>query len=459
MSTIAMSDTCRVGVQCDADRFDFVVPADVPVAALIPSIVDHVAVGAVPTPSLGSHGVPADWQLSRIDGSSLSSRRSLRENGIRDGDILWLSRVRSAVASPPADDIIAQIAASLDAAPRWTPTAARIAASIIMLCGTGLVGYALLRSQSHQGERVPAMIAGLLCVSAFIAAVVCGRASRDTVTAPTLGSCACGYAAVAGYLVVPGDAEAPKLMLAGAVAATIAVLAARYTVSGTTVFTAAAAFCFSSAAAACAHVFVAVRVDTTGAMLGAAALVMLALTAPLAMWTGGLQVPRLPTSSGRATPDAVSGGTADNALRTHAIVTGLVCGFSAAAAVGATLGAFGGSARGAVFAAVTALVLALRTGTHVDLVQTAALMAGASACFALVFLWAVDSWAQYGSWISLAAACMAAGGAVLLAAPRSATASPLRRRCVEVAEYVALAAVIPAACWVCGVFGLVRGMA
>lgn len=38
------------------------------------------------------------------------------------------------------------------------------------------------------------------------------------------------------------------------------------------------------------------------------------------------------------------------------------------------------------------------------------------------------------------------------------TSSPLKRRCVELAEYAALAAVIPLACLVCGVFGAVRGL-
>jgi hypothetical protein len=39
-----------------------------------------------------------------------------------------------------------------------------------------------------------------------------------------------------------------------------------------------------------------------------------------------------------------------------------------------------------------------------------------------------------------------------------ATVNPLARRTVEVLEYLALAAVVPLACWVGGLYGLIRGV-
>ncbi len=448
-----MSDAFHVGVQSDGGRLDFALPADVAVAAVIPSIVDHAAVGTAAGEPRSWYAVPADWQLSRIDGRPLSPRTSLRDNGIRDGDILWLNRVRTAVASPPSDDVIAEMSTSLAIRPRWTPAAGRIAASIIVLCSAGLAGYALLRSQSQHGEHASAAIGGLLCACAFIVAVAYGRAYRDAVLTSALASCATAYAAMAGYLVVPGNAHAPKLTLAGAVGATVAVLAARHSRSGTAVFSAAAAFGYLASGAACAHLFVAAGVEATGAMLGAAATVMLAWSARLAMWAGRLRVPQLPADN------ADRRAVAARARHTHEIVTGLVCGFSAAAGFGAILAAVGGDVSGAVFAVIVGLVLLLRMSTHVDLVQTAALMACGAACFVTVFLWSVGVWPRHANWIGLGAAAAAAGGALLLTAPPSATTSPLARRFVELAEYAALAAVIPAACWVCGVFGAVRGLA
>lgn len=442
MSTIAMSGTCRVGVQFEARRLDFVLPADVAVATVIPSIVDHVAIGSV----AAHDAVPTGWQLSRVDGSQLASRLSVRGNGICDGDILWLSPVRTAVANP-RDDAIAEIAETLDASPRWTTVASAVAASVIMVCCTGIVGYALLRYNARQGTHASAISAGLLCILSLIAALASGRALRGTVSATVLGTCATAYAAVAGYLVVPGNPEAPKLMLAAATGATVAVLAARYTDCATTILIAAAAFGYLAAAAACAHLFIGAGVDATGAILGAAAMVMLAVSARLAIWMGRLQVAPLP------------GKIAADARRTHAIATGLVCGFGAAAVAGAILTASGNKANGALFTAIAAVVLVLRTGTHVDLVQTAVLMSCGTTSFAVVFLRAVNAWPRHANWICLATVGIAAGAVALLTAQRPAITSPLTRRCVELCEYAALAAVIPAACWVAGVFCAVRGLA
>jgi hypothetical protein len=46
----------------------------------------------------------------------------------------------------------------------------------------------------------------------------------------------------------------------------------------------------------------------------------------------------------------------------------------------------------------------------------------------------------------------------MLGAGFGATVNPLVRRTVEVSEYLALAAVVPLACWVGGLYGLIRGV-
>ena len=241
-------------------------------------------------------------------------------------------------------------------------------------------------------------------------------------------------------------------MLAGAASATAAVVAAHYTRNGTTVFTAIAVFGYLCAATACADVFMTVPLEATGAILATAATTMLVLSARTAIWTSRLPIPR--PADGRI--DA--GSIAIRAERTTRIVSGLVCGSSAAAAVGAGLAAVGARAEGAAFAVVVAAVLVLRSGTHVDLVQAGALVAGGVVCLGVVFLWMVRTWPQQANWISLGAAGMATVGAALHVVPQSRSGSPVLHRCVELTEYAALIAVIPLACLVCGVFGAVRGL-
>jgi hypothetical protein len=41
---------------------------------------------------------------------------------------------------------------------------------------------------------------------------------------------------------------------------------------------------------------------------------------------------------------------------------------------------------------------------------------------------------------------------------RTMTFSPIGRRSVDLLEYLALAVIVPLACWICGVYSTVRGM-
>lgn len=97
----------------------------------------------------------------------------------------------------------------------------------------------------------------------------------------------------------------------------------------------------------------------------------------------------------------------------------------------------------------------LRVRTHIDLRRRIALMvAGHIAVAAGVVLVVVSAPGQ-ANWVCVLATAIgltALGGAV------GVTLSPLARRAVDLVEYLALAAVVPLACWVGGVYGLVRGL-
>ena len=57
-----------------------------------------------------------------------------------------------------------------------------------------------------------------------------------------------------------------------------------------------------------------------------------------------------------------------------------------------------------------------------------------------------------------AALLSVAAGSLALGWLHGYPVSPVVRRSVEVLEYLILAAVLPMACWVAGLFGLVRGL-
>jgi type VII secretion integral membrane protein EccD len=282
-------------------------------------------------------------------------------------------------------------------------------------------------------------------VVAFVAATACARVYRQAHAALALGGCAVVWAAAAAYLAVPGDVAAPRLMLTGAVSGAASIIVARGIAVGITAFTAAASVSLLSALAAAVSALLPLTVAAVGALLAAAGVATLAFAARLALWGARARVPSLPGSAAgfHADPD-----------RTHALATGLVCGSCVAAALGAVLT----TQAGVVFATVVGVVLVLRTGTYVDLIQVSALIASGAACFASAFLWAVRAHPHIAPWLSLVAAAVAAAGVGMSAASGSASVSPLARRCAELVEYAALAALLPLACWVGGAFDAVRAL-
>jgi len=59
------------------------------------------------------------------------------------------------------------------------------------------------------------------------------------------------------------------------------------------------------------------------------------------------------------------------------------------------------------------------------------------------------------NWVCLVSTAL---GVSVLSGGLSATANPVARRAVELLEYLALAAVVPLACWAGGLYGLIRGL-
>src|SRR4051812_47124138 len=76
---------CRLAVQHGPHTVELALPSDAPVGLLLPSVVDLV----------GSDGVTAEqglqWHLSRIGQGWLDETISLRDNAVRDGELLLLT--------------------------------------------------------------------------------------------------------------------------------------------------------------------------------------------------------------------------------------------------------------------------------------------------------------------------------------------------------------------------------
>jgi type VII secretion integral membrane protein EccD len=458
MSEAFRNDVCRVAVQAHAGRVDLTLPVGIPLTQLIPAVVD-----IIDTQTGTQHGnhrpaAPADWQLSRVGDRPLHPRLTLREIGIRDGDFLLLTPAGTVLTRPKHDDVFIAVSTS-PGCTVWTPTAARMVGAITALWLTGLGVAASLHNASGRwasGDPViPSVIAGI----ALTAAVLTRRVYGDALASVTLSVGATTFAAVAGFRAVPGDGAAPRLLLAAAIGTAVSVIAMRSTGCGATPMTAIASFCLLSAAATSGYLTVPMSVSAAGAVLSTASTGLLVLAARLAIWAARLPLPRL-YEHGVPAPDGpiASGGATAKAGHAEAILTGLVCGFSASAALASILLLVDGGVGGAVMASTIAVALLLRSRTHVGRAQTAALLAGGTVCLTALFVRAVLLWPPFAHWTGLVAAVAAATALCLGMTLPAASFSPVVRRSAELTEYLVLAAVAPLACSVCGVFGVVRGL-
>jgi hypothetical protein len=99
--------------------------------------------------------------------------------------------------------------------------------------------------------------------------------------------------------------------------------------------------------------------------------------------------------------------------------------------------------------------MVLRARTHIDMRRRTALVVGGMAASAAGLILVVVSAPGQGSWVCL---LVTAVGLSMLGAALGATVNPLAGRAVDVLEYLALASVVPLACWVVGLYGLIRGL-
>jgi type VII secretion integral membrane protein EccD len=426
----------RVSVHADAGEVDLALPDNVPVADLMPSIAEILAGPGY------RYDLIAPYRLVSGATPGWDSSKTLAQNGVRDGAVLLATCGGAEPAAPRFDDAAEAVAHAVCAVARpLTPKAARLhrallgswpaaVAALLLLCTTG----------GDHHDSAAAVAAGVACLS--LVAAVAARRGDGSVTVVTLALWATGFAAVAGFLAVPGDAVAPKAVLAAAAAAAVSVLAIRIH-GGTVVFTTLAITAALVAVGAFGSMLCALPLQVVGALGAAMSLVALQASAWASVTVGGLS-PR-PRREATA-PDAP-------VIRAHGALKSLVAALSITCAlggIGTVIGTCVGAPRcgGAVFAATIGAALLLRARSHTDRFQVWALsLAG------IVTLSAALVAATVVSRCSPLGAAVLAGAALCGLCAPAPIPSPLMHRFIELAEYLVLTAVAPLTCWLCGLFG------
>jgi type VII secretion integral membrane protein EccD len=417
---------CRFSIQTNRDggvrTVDVAVCAQTPVAALLPAVNDAAQLWP-----------PSDdgrwWRLDRIMGAPIDDSMSLEANGIHDGELLVLTAAHTPL--PPSDCEPARAVALAGDLPRDRDD---------RLMDTVCLWAMLVAAATLAWSGVTTHGAAHLIVAACGACVACwaGWQGRHA-TLPAAGAT---LAAVAGFLAVPSGPAAPNVFLAATAAFAVAVVMARLSERATPTLTATAAGSALLAASMAGATFFALPVATIGVTLATGALGLLALAPKAAILLSGL-------NNGR-----------DAAIRAddgHATLTGLVVGSVAAVVVGTVLVALGciraepSAAAGVAYTGVAGMVMLLRSRTYVDTARSRPLALGGLLSTTAAFTIVAKAAPQHACWL---AAALCVFGLTLL---RHRGLTPASRRAVELVDYVALAAVVPLACWVVGGYALARG--
>lgn len=384
---------------------------------------------------------------------------TLHEHGVSDGDMLLLAAARAqASATVPGDLYRSVIAASApagadDAVPRLLA-----AATCVWAAGAGALAlvWAGAPPASHR-----AVVAAVAAVVAGMGALLAARGTPDPLPALALGVTATVLATVAGFLAVPSGPAPPNFFLAAAVCVAISVVLLTVSAHGMTCFIAIAAFSAMAATAAGGAVIWPGPRTVVGAGLAAVSLALMGLAAKLAIAVTGLS-PAAPMVDGELDEALPTAECDARARRGHQVLTGLLTGFSVSAAAGAVLVATehrpGNPLSGVALTAAVSLALLLRTRQQRGMTRSSAVFGAGIVSAAAAFAIAVRSAPAYAHWFGLIAVAVGVGAVWLTMPGFTGRLSPVARRVVDLLDYLAVAAVVPLACWVADVFGIVRGL-
>lgn len=427
---------CRLTVQHDGDddaftEVDLALPRNTHLCQLMPSIVELAR---------GEDAATAGtrWRLFRIDGHPLEESMTLDQNDVDDGATLLLTTV--APPEPvwvPCD--VSHVAARLTNAAE--PTALLPVAGAVV--AAAVAAAALCWAAAPMTARLATAV-GMAAAAALTAAMV-DRTHTDGPVGATLSVSAVMFSAAAGFVAVPAGPAAAHLLLASAAAMSMSMVLLRLTRCAVMWLTAIAAAAALLATATGVAVAWRLQPAAVGALLACGSLLALTVAPRMSMIVTGIGPS--PPDLAEPVPDAF------RVMSTQHVLTGLVVGATTSATVGCAVLTFDAAPPSVAFVAAVAVVLLLRTRTHAVSARRTALGLGGIATAALFFAMATVAVPGQVYWLSpLVGLAGVAGLSRLL----GLTAGPVVQRIVDVIEYVAVAAVVPLACWVAGVYGAVR---
>ncbi|MEU2424084.1 type VII secretion integral membrane protein EccD [Streptomyces sp. NPDC007851] len=365
MSEGSLNGLCRLTVRAPEKTLDLAVPADVPIADLLPVIAGHAG------EDLAEQGLEhGGWVLQRLGGHPLDLEGTPESLDLREGETLVLSPGTEALPPVRYDSLLEAVSAVVQHLPHaWTPQVSRWVLRVLM--AAALLGclVLLVTSKGAAGDRV-ALAAG----AALLTLSGAGSAARvldDPQGGVVLGLFGAAFLAAAGLLLVgggrAGDGSArtvgAHLLAAGAAGSVGLVLATAVVTGYPVVFASCGVLSLAAVLGGSLMVALDVSAHQAAAAVAAAAVLLGAFIPMMSFSLSGLRLPPLPTNPDqlqegiepRTENDVASGGAAVDRWMTGLYgAVGMVC-----LAAFATLARHPGLPE-----TVTSVVLAVLLGLH-----------------------------------------------------------------------------------------------
>ncbi|MDQ0765435.1 type VII secretion integral membrane protein EccD [Streptomyces canus] len=421
MTDNSVAALCHLTVRAPAKAIDLAVPADVPVADLLPTLLRYSG------EELEENGLDhGGWVLQRLGQSPLDDEDTLESLDLKDGEVLYLRPHADALPEIRLDDLVDGIAnVTRDRLHGWSPQAgSRLLRGAVAVCVLTALGVLAWPGGPVLARAVMAAVAGLLLLAGAASA---SRAVGDAAAGATLGFLAVPCMALAGWLLPGGAISGPdahhvlgaRLLAAGAAAAGGAALAVAAAAVYTPLFVATATVAIAAAADGALMSVFDVRVDGAGAAVAAMAVVLGGFVPALSFKLAGMRMPPLPSSPQQLQEGIDPYSGSDVATRTE----------------------LAGSWMTALYAATGAIC----AGCLVALVRLPGLQEALTAG-TLSLLLLLHGRGMVNVWQRLALVVPGLWGATLLAVGTAARLSPADRPAL-VAGLLALAAALAIASW------------
>ncbi|MET8727581.1 type VII secretion integral membrane protein EccD [Streptomyces parvus] len=465
MTDSAVAETCRLTVRAPSVTIDLAVPADVPVADLLPTLLRYV--GEEAEEAGLDH---AGWVLQRLGDAPLDEETTLARAGLADGAVLHLRPHTEALPEARLDDLVDGMAETVGRRLyTWHAGAARglLVGAAVATVATALVMVFRPGVADSATRAACAAVAGVLLLAGAGSA---SRAVGDRLSATALGLLVAPCFALVGWVLPGGDLTGPdaarvvgaRLLAAGAAAAGGAVLALAATAVGAPALLATAVVAVATAVSGALMGYTSLDAAASVALVATVVVLAAGAVAPFAFKLAGMRMPALPSSAGQLQEGIDPYAGDEVAERTELAgrwVTALFAATGTIAAAALAVLAHHPDLPETLTALALALLLLLHSRGLVHIGQRLTLaVPGILGLLLLARAWAVDSDAD--GRVIVFAVLLASAAALVTASwiVPGRRVLPYWGRTAELAHTGFAVALLPFALWVAGLFGWLRGL-